>query len=29
MKAIAIGRHQAIEQRTVHAMQVLQGVDQR
>jgi hypothetical protein len=29
MKAIAIGRHQAIEQRTVHAMQVLQGVDER
>jgi len=28
MKAVAIGRHQPIEQRTVHAVQILQGVDQ-
>ena len=29
MKAIAIWRHQAVKQRTVHAMQVLQCIDDR
>ena len=28
MKAVAIGRHQAIEQGAIHAVEVLQGIDQ-
>jgi len=28
MKTVAIGRHQAFEQRLVHAMEVLQRIDQ-
>ena len=27
MKSIAVGRHQAIEQRAIHAMEILQGID--
>src|ERR1700683_97385 len=28
MKSIAVRRHQPIKQRTIHAMQILQGIDQ-
>src|SRR5580658_6112617 len=29
MQSVAIRRHQAVEQRTIHAMQILQSIDQR